>query len=242
LNIADAMLTHYNKLIEKKVIYSQFRNMTDMSLYSDVFQKNGYELIPHLDILLDLTQSEAQLFENLHKERKRNISQAIKAGLEFRLLTNDEEVLLAIELLRKTYDRVKVPISRDKLFVNAKELLDDKVRFFGAFYEGKMIAAQIRLCYKELIYAWYAGSDSEYFRKRPNDFLTWNVLLWSKANNFKVFDFGGAGNPEVDYSVRDYKIKYGGELVSYGRFEKTHKALLMKIGKKGYRLYKRRKR
>lgn len=239
--IADELLMQYNKVIETKVIYSQFRNLTDMNNLSDIFQKNGFEFVQHLDILLDLTQSEEKLFENLHKERKRNISQAIQAGLQFKLLKSDDEIQHAIELLKKTYNRVKVPISRDNLFINAKEILGDKVRFFGAFSEGKMIATQIRLCYKELVYAWYAGSDAEYFKKRPNDFLTWNVLLWSKANHFKVFDFGGAGNPEVNYSVRNYKIKYGGELVSFGRYEKVHKKTLMLIGKKGYRLYKKRK-
>ena len=240
--IADKLLFDYNQSIQKKAIYSQFRNMTDMSAFKDVFNKNGFELIPHLDILLDLTQSEEQLFQNLHKERKRNISQAINAGLEFRLLTKKEDINGAIELLKATYKRVKVPISRENLFINAEYELKDKIRFFGAFYDNKMIATQIRLCYKDLIYAWYAGSDSEYFKKRPNDFLTWNVLRWSKANNFKIFDFGGAGNPTVVYNVRDYKIKYGGELVNFGRYEKVHKKMLMLIGKKGYRLYKRRKK
>jgi len=100
----------------------------------------------------------------------------------------------------------------------------------------------VRLCYKELVYAWYAGSDSAYFDKRPNDFLTWQVMLWSKANSYKVFDFGGAGNPTVDYGVRNYKMKFGGELVHFGRFEKTHKTLFMFIGRKLYRLYKKRKK
>jgi len=240
--IADLLLSRFDRFVEKKVIYSQFRNLIDMSHFSSVFLKNGYDFVEHLNILLDLTLSESELYDNLHKERKRNISQAQKNELEFKLITSEEDKQKVIQLLKKTYCRVKVPLSYETLFFNANNILGNKIVFFGAFYQGKMIAGQVRLCYKELVYAWYAGSDSAYFDKRPNDFLTWQVMLWSKANNYKVFDFGGAGNPTVDYGVRNYKMKFGGELVHFGRFEKTHKTLFMFIGRKLYRLYKKRKK
>jgi lipid II:glycine glycyltransferase (peptidoglycan interpeptide bridge formation enzyme) len=240
--IADLLLSGFDRFVEKKVIYSQFRNLIDMSHFSSVFLKNGYNFVEHLNILLDLTLSESELYDNLHKERRRNILQAQKNELEFKLITSEEDKQKVIQLLKKTYCRVKVPLSYETLFFNANNILGNKIVFFGAFYQGKMIAGQVRLCYKELVYAWYAGSDSAYFDKRPNDFLTWQVMLWSKANNYKVFDFGGAGNPTVDYGVRNYKMKFGGELVHFGRFEKTHKTLFMFIGRKLYRLYKKRKK
>ena len=240
--IADLLLSAFDRFVEKKVIYSQFRNLIDMSHFSSVFLKNGYDFVEHLNILLDLTLSESELYDNLHKERRRNILQAQKNELEFRLITSEEDKQKVIQLLKKTYCRVKVPLSYETLFFNANNILGSKIVFFGAFYQGKMIAGQVRLCYKELVYAWYAGSDSAYFDKRPNDFLTWQVMLWSKANSYKVFDFGGAGNPTVDYGVRNYKMKFGGELVHFGRFEKTHKTLFMFIGRKLYHLYKKRKK
>jgi len=125
------------------------------------------------------------------------------------------------------------------VFINSKDYLVDNVHFFGAYFEGKMIAGQVRLCYKDLVYAWYSGSDSDYLQKRPNDFLLWNVLLWSKENGYQVFDFGGAGKPGIPYGVRDYKLKYGGELVNNGRFVKTHKPLFMYIGKIVYFVYRK---
>ncbi len=124
------------------------------------------------------------------------------------------------------------------MFFNSQLILDNKIKFFGAFWEDQMIAGQVRLCYKDTVYAWYAGSDSDYFYKRPNDFLLWNVILWSKDNNYGFFDFGGAGKPTIPYGVRDYKLKFGGELVNYGRYEKEHKKLFMFIGRNAYKLYK----
>ena len=141
-------------------------------------------------------------------------------------------------LLSSKNFELKNNFSYDKLFFNSKNLLDGHVKFFGAFCESKMIAGQVRLCYKDTVYAWYAGSDSGYFQKRPNDFLLWNVILWSKENNYKVFDFGGAGKPNVPYGVRDYKLKFGGELVNYGRFEKVHQPVVMFMSSIGLKFWK----
>lgn len=102
-----------------------------------------------------------------------------------------------------------------------------------------MIGVRIVLCYKELIYDWFAGADEKYLRYRPNDILPWEVMKWGSLNGYKVFDFGGAGIPNVPYGVRDYKLKFGGELVNFGRFENIHKPILMKIGKFGLRVYKK---
>ena len=238
--IADVLLKKYNEIIKPKAIYSQFRNLFDTTEFSNIFIKNGYHFDEHLDILLDLTASEEELEKNLHKERKRNIAKAQKEGLVFKHLTEREEIDDVVLLLKKTYHRVKVPMSYDELFVQSKNLLKNKVHFFGAYYNGKMIAGQVRLCYKDTVYAWYSGSDSSYFNKKPNDFLLWNVILWSKQNNFTTFDFGGAGKPNVAFGVRDYKLKFGGKVVSYGRYEIAHKRLLMTIGRNAYELYKRR--
>jgi len=236
--VLDALLKNYNKIISLKAIYSQFRNLFAMNNYLIPFEKNGYRFDEHLDILIDLSQTKEELENQLHKERVRNIAKAEKEGLTFKVLTEKEDIHQVIMLLKKTYCRVKVPFSYEKLFFNSHIMLDENVKFFGAYWEDTMIAGQVRLCYKKTVYAWYAGSDSVYFQKRPNDFLLWNVILWSKENNYTVFDFGGAGKPTIPYGVRDYKLKFGGELVNYGRYEKEHKIILMYLGRFAFKLYK----
>ena len=240
--IADALLRKYNEIIKSKAIYSQFRNLFDLTVFEGVFIKNGYHFEEHLDIILDLTLSVKELEDNLHKERRRNIAKAEKEGLVFRQLNELNEINDVILLLKKTYDRAKVPMSYDELFVQSRKILGEKVNYFGAYYDGIMIAGQVRLCYKDTVYAWYSGSDANYLNKRPNDFLLWNVILWSKEHNFKVFDFGGAGTPNVPYGVRDYKLKFGGKLVEFGRYEIVHKSVLMIIGQWAYKLYKKFKK
>lgn len=238
IQIIDLLLARYNQLIGSKAIFTQFRNQFDMSVFQSTFIKNGYVFDQHLDILLDLSKSKEELVQNLHKERRRNIAKAEREGLVFKHLTTEKEINEVSGLLKKTYNRVKLPMIFQQLFLNTKESLGTQVNFFGAYLDDNMIAGQVRLYYKDVVYAWYAGSNAEYFQKRPNDFLMWNVLLWSKDKGYKLFDFGGAGKPDVPYGVREYKMKYGGEMVNYGRYEKIHKQLFMKMGKKALKFYK----
>ncbi len=237
ITVAALMIQEYHKIIKGKAIYSQFRNLFDIIHLHPVFERLNYKSEAHLDTLIDLTLSVEELWNNLHKERRRNVSIAEKSGLVFKVLSVDNQIDELVQLLKVTYKRIRVPLSDEQLFTNAKKVLSDKVVYFGAYDGEKMVAGQIRLCYKGSVYAWFAGSDANYFSKRPNDFLTWKVLLWAKESEYKVFDFGGAGRPGMLYGVRDYKLKYGGSIVDYGRYEKVHNPLLMCVGKFGYKLY-----
>ena len=46
----------------------------------------------------------------------------------------------------------------------------------------------------------------------------------------------GAGSSDEDYGVREFKSKFGGKLVNYGRFIKINNKLLYKIGKMGLKV------
>jgi lipid II:glycine glycyltransferase (peptidoglycan interpeptide bridge formation enzyme) len=111
-----------------------------------------------------------------------------------------------------------------------------------ATFEGKIIGFRFLLGYNGLLYDWYAGSLPEYKEKYPNDILPWEIMKWGISNGFKTFDFGGAGKPGINYGVRDYKMKFGGELVNFGRFEKVHKPFLLFIAKFAFTIWKQIKR
>jgi lipid II:glycine glycyltransferase (peptidoglycan interpeptide bridge formation enzyme) len=69
--------------------------------------------------------------------------------------------------------------------------------------------------------------------------MPWQVFLWGKKEGYRMFDFGGAGKPDVAYGVRDYKKKFGGQVVNYGRFEKIHRPFLYRTVKAGFNVYQR---
>lgn len=202
---------------------------------------NNFKYVPHISLLLDLTVSINDLYQNLHKERRRNIKYAEKEGLVFKELTTSREIDEFISIIKRTYERKRVPLSYSEIFNSAFEKYNSNIHFFGCFVNNKMIGAQVRIFYKEYAYAWFAGSYEEYFKYKPNDFLTWNVLLWSKAYGYSIFDFGGGGKPGVPYGVRDYKLKYGCTQYEFGRYQYIYRPVLYKLGELGYSLIHRAK-
>lgn len=66
----------------------------------------------------------------------------------------------------------------------------------------------------------------------------WHVLNWGATHGMAVYDFGGAGRPDEEYGVREFKAKFGGELVSFGRNRLVHAPTLLQLSTIGYGLYR----
>ena len=45
-----------------------------------------------------------------------------------------------------------------------------------------------------------------------------------------MIDFMGAGKPNIEYGVRDYKLRFGGELKEDGRFTVIFKPMMYRFG------------
>ena len=63
------------------------------------------------------------------------------------------------------------------------------------------------------------------------------LIDYATKNNFQMFDFLGAGSPNKNYGVREFKSKFGGELLNHGRFIRINKKYLYKIE---YLIYSRK--
>lgn len=241
LDVLELLLMNYNSQIKSKAIYSQFRNVREFSSEEKgVFKKCGYLYDAHLNIIHDLTVPVEEQWMKLHKGRRKNIRRTERLGLVFREIENDDEFVTAYNIVKETYRRVKLPIPYNSVFTKSYSdlLAFNLLKVFVAVIDDEIIATRMVLCYRGLIYDWIAGASEKHLDKYPNDFLPWKVMEWGSQNNFKYFDFGGAGKPNIHYGVRDHKLKFGGELVEHGRFEKVHNKLLFNIGKIGLKLYK----
>ena len=95
-------------------------------------------------------------------------------------------------------------------------------KFFLAKHKDTYIGARVVLTYNNVIHDWYAGSLNNASSLYPNDYLVWYILKWGVENNYKLFDFGGAGKPDVEYGPREFKRRFGGDLVNHGRHTYIH--------------------
>lgn len=231
--ILFSLLAKYNKLVRSKAIFTQIRNGRDRSDSINLFKRLGYQFEDHLDILHCLRSSEEELWKKMDYSKRKNINNANNNGLEVKIFKLNEQLDEAYSILRNVYLKAKLPLNKKEFFKIAADNLGENLVCIGAYKENLLVGFRAVLCFKGLVYDWYAGSDEQYLKFRPNDLLVWEVIKWAKSHNYEYFDFGGAGKPNIPYGVRDYKLKFGGELVNYGRFQVVHNHLLYKIAKIG---------
>jgi len=233
----DLILKKYNKIISRKAIYSQLRNFWDWGNSKEIFITNGFEYEEHLNILIDLTKSEEQLWKEVSSKRRNEVRRATKEGAYFSIENTEDSLKKCYGILQEVYNRTKLPIPDYNFFYNLYCMnSNSKLLIFCAYYNNEIIGCMLALSFKDTIYDFYAGSVMKFYNRYPNDLIPWEVFKWGKKNNYKVFDFGGAGKPNVPYGVRDYKKKFGGVFVNYGRYEKVHQQMMFKISKVGFKL------
>jgi lipid II:glycine glycyltransferase (peptidoglycan interpeptide bridge formation enzyme) len=240
--VTKMILTEFDKICRKKAIFSQFRNVWSMNLSKQTFEQNGYLYEEHLNILFDLKQGEEALWSNIHPTRRKQINRGYRRGVKTKIVDvlNPAELAICFNILKHVYDEIKLPYPSIEYFENAIEILSNKgyLKAALALNNNEIIGFRFFLCYRRLLYDWYAGSLSKFHDKYPNDILPWEMMKWGIANNYETFDFGGAGKPDIPYGVRDYKLKFGGELVNFGRFEKIQKPIAMKLARTGFKIWK----
>ena len=195
----------------------------------------------HLNILVYLTKSREELWSNLSKKRRNGIRRAEKREVIIREIKDKSLIPLFYDIIQETYGNAKLPLADLSLFKSTFNILTPKnmAKFFLAKHEDKNIGAIVVLTYNGTIYDWYAGASIDYLRLLPNDILPWHVMEWGSDNKHHTFDFGGAGNPNEEYGVRDFKKQFGGKLVNFGRYQKIHSPIKMKIAESGFKVYRR---
>lgn len=240
-DILDFILIEYNKLVKSKVIYTQIRNLWNMDIFKGKFELNGYVYEDHLNILIDLTKSEEELWNEVYPKRRNQIKNSIKKGVIIKILDDINLIENSYNILSEVYKNAKLPLPSKEFFICAKNILSKKgyLKYFGAFFENKLIGMMYVLIYNSRIYEWYIGCIKEYTKINPNDLIIWDTFKWCQKNRYKIYDFGGAGKPGKEYGVRDFKKKFGGDTVNYGRFQKVHNRFLMIFSVIGFKFWQK---
>jgi len=232
----SSLLKHYLTFIKRKAVYTEIRNNYDTSIQRNIYESLGFIYEEHLNILIDLSQEETNLWNNIHPNRRKMINRAKKGGIIIKILSL-EDLENAYLILKDLYNSKNLPLPPHNFFYYALNTNNNKAKMeiYGAYINNVLIAIQFILKYKETVTALYTASKKEYYKMRHNDILPWVIFVRSKQEGYKVFDFGGAGKPNVPYGVRDYKMSFGGKIVNYGRYYFYHSKPLFKIAETGFK-------
>jgi serine/alanine adding enzyme len=219
----------------KPCIYTEIRFIQHNPVHFDFSRISHCEYNPYLNIVVNTSINEDQLFQNLSESKRRQVKMSYKAGAFVKRASNENEVKSFYNILLNLY-RTKV---RKPLYP-----LDFFMRFFNkeeagilllAYYNNKVIGGMLcPISGKKEMYEWYiAGLDLELQKKMiyPSVLLTWEALKFASLNNIQNFNFMGAGKPDSSYGVRDFKLTFGGELFETPRYIFPQKPLLYTAGK-----------
>ena len=223
---------------ERLPIYIETRNFHDYSKWRTVFEANGFAYQPHLNFHVD-TSSVEVVDKNLGKSRKRDVCMTIRAGAKPVVNPTIEQVKEYYKILRDLYIfKVKKPLFSWHFFEQLYNTAHG--RFILTEYQGQIIGGTVCVVLpNKAVYEWFVcGVDGVYEHIFPSSYATYLGIRYAAENSCLIFDMMGAGKPEEAYGVRDFKARYGGELVEYGRYLCIRKPLLYKIGKWGVKILK----
>jgi hypothetical protein len=236
------LLERYKSEARKSVLFTELRNLSNFESMQPILNEQNFYYEDHLNYLIDLERPPEAIFQHIGRRTRKNIRRALKKGeVTVKEAREPEQTEICYNLLRRTYSRARVPLPDRSLFEAAFEILYPKrmIRFTIAFVGKTPAAASMELLYKDTIYGWYGGVDRTFSSYMPNELLMWHILRWGSENGYGLYDFGGAGKPDEEYGVRDFKAKFGGEKVCFGRNICVHRPVLTRLVEVGYGIYRR---
>jgi serine/alanine adding enzyme len=235
------LLKAYNRNGKRQLLFTELRNLYDLRDFLPTLHDHGFVYEDHLNFLIDLKQSPKDLWEDVRDSARRNIKKARRLDVQIEEVHHVDGIEGAYCVLREVYRRIQVPLPDISLFRAAFEVLypKDMLKILLAKADDVVIGVLCLLLYKGVIYYWYTGTLREYATLRAGDLLVWHTLEFGSLNGYKFLDFGGGGKPEEPYGVRDFKAKFGGELVNFGRNVCVHAPIKLKISQASYKILRR---
>lgn len=236
------LLRTYTREVNGSSLFTELRNLSDLKAVQSILRELGFEYEDHLNYIIDLKHSPEALLQNIGSRTRKHIRCGLRRSyVVVEEVRDREQVRICYDLLHQTYRKARVPLADRSLFEAAFDLLYPRgmVKFWLARVGNTYVGTSVELLYKDVMYGWYGGVDRAYARYTPGELLIWHILKWGAENGYKLYDFGGAGKPSDEYGVRDFKAKFGGELVCFSRNTCIHAPLMLWLSRQGYRLLRR---
>lgn len=237
-----ALMSAFCKQLKSQAIYIETRNFNDYSRWKEAFAKAGLSYEPHLNFHVHTDQGREAIEENIGKHRKKYIRLSFRDGASIEENPTIEQVRIYYEILLDLYKtKVKMPLQPWEFFEKLYHC--PSCKYLLVLYDGQVVGGSIcMLLLGHGVYEWYAcGKDGVFKNIHPSSVTKYAGMKYACDNGYAVFDMMGAGKPDEEYGVRDFKAEFGGELVEHGRFLCVTKPLLYRIGVLGVKILKKLK-
>jgi serine/alanine adding enzyme len=219
--------------LKHKVIYIETRNFNDYSQYKNIFLKDKWQYIPYLNYQIHIKDRTLdKILSQIKYNRRREIKLSIKEGSVYGAAANAEEAKALYNILADLYkQRVKLPLPDYNFF--EKLFYSPVGKVFIVKHNNQIIGGAFCIYFpSNTIFTLYYCGLREYNKKIfPTHLAILAAIEFAVCENLTMLDMMGAGKPDEEYGVRNYKAEFGGELVHHGRFLKINNPVLYQLGK-----------
>jgi lipid II:glycine glycyltransferase (peptidoglycan interpeptide bridge formation enzyme) len=173
-----------------------------------LLSEDGYKVTERFTSLIDLTQSEDDLWKNLKGETRSQVRQGKKLGLEAREVTDRKGLEAFYTCLSSVAGRTDMTLPPKAFF----DVLFDifvpvkMMRIYEVTNGDQSIGNALFLYHKGTIVARYWAAYQESLKLRPYHVLIWHILIEAKQMGFQTCDLGGMP-PDPENGI--YKFKKG---------------------------------
>ncbi|PIB31209.1 hypothetical protein BFP77_02440 [Maribacter sp. 4U21] len=153
-------------------------------------------------------------WSNLKSNTRNQFRKAEKTGLEFKLYYEDitekqiadfYQVYIGTMDRRNAIDSFYHPM---EYFLNFWKNNQEKCAIGLVYKDGLPISTELFLISEKTIYSFLGGTDSDYFKLRPNEFLKISAVIWANEKGLQYYMIGGGLSNGKEDKLYLYKKKY----------------------------------
>ncbi len=153
-------------------------------------------------------------WSNLKSNTRNQFRKAEKTGLEFNLFYKDisekqvedfYQVYIGTMDRRDAIDSFYHPLD---YFLNFWKNNQEKCAIGMVYKDGFPISTELFLISEATMYSFLGGTDSDYFKLRPNEFLKISAIKWANEEGLRYYMIGGGLSNGKEDKLYLYKKKY----------------------------------
>lgn len=229
------LLEHVKSELYKKAIYIEIRNLNEYSQWKLGFQQAGFKYNIHYNVKNCLkNKSLDTLLNSFAHEKQRQLKSANINGLKCDLLQDINELKLFYKLLSDLYNKnLHLPLFPFEFFEKLHKQKNADILIVKE--KTKIIGGIVLVHDHQTSYEWFVCGDKKN-KNYPSVVATAAGLQLAKNKGLHTFDFMGAGDKNKTLGIRNFKLRFGGQLVEQGRYLNECHPKLYILGKKTIQL------
>ena len=205
----------YDGIYLKQVSDIYQKENTDLIDY--FFYKYGFRNYSELNFYMNLDRYKDDIPSQFTSSKRRDYRYSLKNELCFRELFTKEEIADYYQVLRANLNKLNLPAvhTLEDLYDLKFNRFADSIRFFGVYYENRIIAgSMIFLFHNRVFHTQYLSSDENYLKLFPMDYLIENLISTAIQESYDVFSFGICTEDQgryLNFGLARFKEGFGAE-------------------------------